>query len=287
LADDANIKKAQDTLQRVIDQDTEPDPEDPDGSGSRILQGVAPDRLISLSDPDMRHGRKSSSQRIDGYKRYTSLDLDSNLTVSACALPANVPEQKGADKMKGEIRDYGEIAELQIDRAFLASDLTLEVHSTGGTVISKPYSTPNGDLFSKDKFHIDLRAGTVQCPAGEKAPIAGSCAQFPSATCQACNCHSQCQKTDARAGRTISIHPNESLLQQLQEQVQTPDGRMRLRERTHVEHTLAHHCNRQGPRARYKGTRKNDFDARRTATVNNLFVIAKASKNGELLELAA
>ena len=112
LKNDHEVNTAIETLRRVIEQDTEPDP---DGSGLRIRQGVAPDRQISLSDPDMRHGRKSSSQKIDGYKRYNASDLDSGLALAACALPANVPEQDGADKLSDEIQEHGEIKELQVD----------------------------------------------------------------------------------------------------------------------------------------------------------------------------
>lgn len=37
-----------------------------------------------------------------------------------------------------------------------------------------------------------------------------------------------------------------------------------------IEHGLAHHARKQGPRARYIGLRKNVFDARRFATTINL-----------------
>ncbi len=284
LKDDADVKTAIETLRRVIDQDTEPDP---DGSGLRIRQGVAPDRQISLSDPDMRHGRKSSAQRIDGYKRYNAGDLDSGLALAACSLPANVPEQDGADKMRDEIEEHGKVDELHVDRAFLPSILTQDVHSSGGAVVAKPYNSPNGGLFSKQQFQIDLQAGTVRCPAGNQAPIISELAQFSTESCAQCLSRSQCQKDRARSGRTITIHPNEQLMQQLQQELQTPVGRQKLRERVHIEHKLAHHCNRQGPRARYRGTRKNDFDARRIAVVNNLMVIAAGSMDGEELERMA
>ena len=54
-----------------------------------------------------------------------------------------------------------------------------------------------------------------------------------------------------------------------------PDGRAKLRERTQVEHALAHVGHWQGRRARYLGTRKNLFDLRRVAVVHNLHVIAR------------
>jgi hypothetical protein len=61
-------------LMALIDQDTEPDP---DGGGRVVKEGVAKDRVISLGDKDMRHGRKSKRQRIDGYKRHIAVDVDS------------------------------------------------------------------------------------------------------------------------------------------------------------------------------------------------------------------
>jgi hypothetical protein len=53
----------------------------------------------------------------------------------------------------------------------------------------------------------------------------------------------------------------------------TAKGRERIRERVAVEHRLAHLGRRQGRRARYRGTRKNLFDVRRAATVQNLEII--------------
>ena len=43
-----------------------------------------------------------------------------------------------------------------------------------------------------------------------------------------------------------------------------------LRERTAVEHSLAHIAARKGHRARYVGVRKNLFDLRRAAVIQNL-----------------
>jgi len=52
--------------------------------------------------------------------------------------------------------------------------------------------------------------------------------------------------------------------------IATPEGRARLRQRVMIEHRLAHHARKQGPRARYIGLRKNVFDARRHAATVNL-----------------
>ena len=44
-----------------------------------LREGVARDRRISVEDGEMRHGRKSASRRVDGYKRHVGLDLDTGL----------------------------------------------------------------------------------------------------------------------------------------------------------------------------------------------------------------
>ena len=71
-------------------------------------------------------------------------------------------------------------------------------------------------------------------------------------------------------GRTISIAADERLQHRLRKLIATRRGRERLRERTEIEHRLAHLSQRQGNRARYLGTRKNVFDLRRAAAIQNL-----------------
>ena len=77
-----------DTGRQVQAQDVE---EACDGS-PKLRQGVAKDRRISIEDEQMRHGRKSRSQRFDGYKRHVFKDLASGLVRAVGITPANVPE---------------------------------------------------------------------------------------------------------------------------------------------------------------------------------------------------
>lgn len=56
----------------------------------------------------------------------------------------------------------------------------------------------------------------------------------------------------------------------MRKKASTPAGRQRLRKRVAIEHRLAHLCRKQGPRARYKGVRKNLLDLRRHSSVLNL-----------------
>ena len=60
------INKNLETAQQIKTQDVE---EESDAL-TLLRNGVAKDRRISIEDEDMRHGRKSRSQKFDGYKRH-------------------------------------------------------------------------------------------------------------------------------------------------------------------------------------------------------------------------
>jgi hypothetical protein len=69
------------------------------------------------------------------------------------------------------------------------------------------------------------------------------------------------------------IAENELLQHRLRKRAATAVGRQELSERIPIEHRQAHTCRRQGRRARYLGTRKNEFDLRRASAISNLEVI--------------
>jgi len=93
---------------------------------------------------------------------------------------------------------------------------------------------------------------------------------FPVDQCATCPVGARC--TTSPHGRSIRMHSDEPLLQELRARQQTPAGRAKLRERIPVEHRLSHVGHWQGRRARYLGLRKNLFDLLRTAVVHNLHI---------------
>ena len=48
------------------------------------------DRMKSVHDPEMRHGRKSSSRRFDGHKAAIVVDTDTRLITAVDVLPGNL-----------------------------------------------------------------------------------------------------------------------------------------------------------------------------------------------------
>jgi hypothetical protein len=245
----------------------------PDG-GTRIREGVAPDRRISVEDSQMRHGRKSRSKRFDGYKEHIARDLDFPVIVACAVTPANRPEELGAVPIAEDIkRQRLRLVELHIDRAYVNSPVVDDVFASGGIVFAKPWGqrAHRPGLFAKGDFKIDLRAKTITCPAGEVESFEpGDTVEFDPEACGACPLRSKCTQAASGHGRTVSIAEDEARQRKFRALQKTATGRARLRERTAVEHALAHIRARKGNRARYLGVRKNLFDLRRASTIQNL-----------------
>jgi hypothetical protein len=268
------LKEPVETLVQLMKQDLEPDPK---GGGMKIRDGVAPDRRVSVEDAEMRHGRKSKTKRFDGFKRHIATDLDTELILAGAITPANRPEGEAAPHLQRDVEEQGfEIGELNIDRGYVASPLVDEILGRGGDVICKPWVARNGKAFPKAAFKINVRDLSIKCPAGEVERIEfGSVVEFDPEACDPCSLREKCTGASAGHGRTISIAPNEKLQQRLRKLQRTPAGRARLRERTAVEHRLAHIGRRQGRRARYRGVRKNLFDLRRACAIQNFETIQR------------
>jgi len=239
-----------------------------------LRQGVARDRRISIEDGEMRHGCKSRTERVDGYKRHILRDLDSGLIHAVAVTAANVPESAATPALEAGLDRQGfAIAELHIDRGYLASPLVRD-RPPERRIVGKPWPVHNGDLFPKTAFVLDWATGTLRCPAGQEQPARpGAIVHFPARTCAVCGLRERC--TTSAHGRSVAIYPDEHLLAELRALQRSPDGRARLRERVAVEHGLAHVGRWQGRRARYRGLRKNLFDLRRAAVIHNLFLIAR------------
>jgi hypothetical protein len=256
------------TAQQIRDQDVELGP---DGSPT-LRRGVARDRRISIEDPQMRHGRKTKSVRVDGYKRHVARDLDAGLVRAVGVTPANLPEASVTDQIAADLAHQdARLAELHIDRAYLASRMVRD-RDPDLAIYCKAFPVRNGPRFAKTAFTLDFDHGLLTCPNQvTMAFTPGTTVRFPTRTCQACPLRERC--TTSRSGRSVSVHPDEQLLAELRARQLTPQGRAKLRERVGVEHSLAHVGHWQGRRARYRGTRKNLFDLRRYAIVHNLHIL--------------
>jgi len=273
--EESPLKRYIEALAQLREQDLEPRK----GGGVQIRQGVAEDRRVSIEDAEMRHGRKSKSKRFNGYKQHIGTDLDTDLIIACTVTPANRPEEEATPELEADMSRLGMVPdELFIDRAYLNSSLAENVARRGGQIVCKPWSgrNTNSDLFAKRDFTISVREGTITCPAGQvEAFEPGQVVEFDPEVCGPCRIRAQCTRAASGKGRTVTIGDDEPLQHKLRRLQSTRPGRKKLRERVPVEHRLAHISNRQGPRARYRGVRRNIFDLRRLAALQNLETIVR------------
>lgn len=263
-----NISIAREIQQQDVEETAEGNP--------KLKKGVAKDRRISIEDKEMRHGRKNKHLKINGYKRHVLTDLDSKMVVAVGVTPANVPEATVTDALEVDLsRQSATLKELHIDRAYLSSNL-VKNRDESLIIICKAWAVRTGKHFSKQAFTLDWEQQLIYCPNQVSISFTpGKAAHFPVSICAGCPLKEQC--TDSKTGRSISIHADERLLEELRQRQATAVGRAQLRERVKVEHTLAHIGHWQGDQARYLGQRKNLFDLRRVAVVHNLHVLARMS----------
>lgn len=266
---EAPVEQALAMLRRVASQDIEPDPGG--GGGRRIRDGVAPDRVVSLGDAEMRHGRKSKSKTFNGYKRHIA--VANGVILATAVMPANASEHEATATLLEAVKTHGNVACLDIDRGYLASQEIELLHARGVEINSRPWAMPNKGFYTKEAFRFDLRRGFVTCPAGATAGIRkNGDAIFSPLKCGPCSLRSSCTPS---THRSLQVHRNEELLIQLRKRKATRRGRAELRKRVVVEHSLAQISAIQGRRARYVGARKNLLDLNRAGALANLFSLAR------------
>ena len=164
---------------------------------------------------------------------------------------------------------------MALDRAYLNSTIAENVANDGGEVVCKPWPVRNrGNLFAKTDFTINARHMTITCPAGEVERFEwGQVVEFDPDVCSDCPLRAQCTHAASGDGRTVRIADDERRQKRLRRLQSSASGRQRLRERTGIEHHLAHVAQRKGHR--YRGTRKNLYDLRRASAIQNLETVQR------------
>jgi hypothetical protein len=244
---------------------------------------VAPDRLISVHDPEMRHGRKSRSHRFDGHKAQVAADTDSQLITAVEVLPGNAPDAEQALEMveATEAATGCEVDETLADGAYGAGETRAAFAASGRTLIAKVPELQNQGYFVKTDFQIDLDARTCRCPNGQTTADwrpnkeGGGLFVFAAETCAACPLRSQC--TRGRGGRMVQLNPHEALLQQAREIQASPAFADVRRRRQVVEHRIARLVQLGMRQARYVGRTKTLFQLCLAAAVANLTLLAATS----------
>ena len=138
-------------------------------AGVHLKQGVSQDRIVSVHDLEMRHGRKSSRQRFDGHRAAVAVDPESQLITAVAVLPGNAPDAQGALQLVAQSEQHTglPVTAAMADAAYGDGHTRQPCADAGRTLIAKVPKRPARAHFPKEDFQIDLAAGTCTCPAGQ------------------------------------------------------------------------------------------------------------------------
>ena len=273
-------------LERLMLQDIERKED-----GIRLKQGVSSDRIVSVHDPEMRHGRKSASKRFDGHKAHVAVDPESRLIIAADVMAGNVQDRERALELveQSEANADAVVEETVGDCAYGDGSTRRIFAEAGRKLVAKVANRRKGAQFPKEDFRIDLGSMSCVCPAGQQtrkvvsitsgkrygAPDAPLRAfRFDAAVCDACPLRSSCTRARLGKGRLVMIHPQEALLQEARAFQQSEAFAAYRKLRQAAEHRLARLMQLGVRQACYFGRTKTLFQLLMAATVANLTLVA-------------
>jgi hypothetical protein len=273
LLDDEQVKAAHDLLRELIGQDFDIDQ---DGV-PQLHRGTRSDRIISTVDTEMRHGRKSSQQRFDGYKLSAAVTNGSEPLICAVHVApggeTDGPQAKHLiDAQPPERRPQRILG----DTAYGNGPVRAELAERHVEVLAQvPEGKVEEGVLGKHAFEINMDAGTVTCPGGDTVPISTSkrgyrSANFSAAMCRDCPLKPRCCPDKAR--RQIRIIEHEHLLWAGRQALRDPIASEHLRRtRPRIERLLGLLAHRYGARkSRYIGNAKTRLQAAWAAALVNL-----------------
>lgn len=276
----SELRKAQELLQSLLAQDLD----DPGGDeGPRIRRGTERDRIISVTDPEMRHGHKSHSKSFDGYKASVVVDVESGVVLATDVRAANVADRDSStDLVKAARKTAGvPIASVLGDTAYGDAKTRADLEGIGVEVIAKaPPINSKGGVFKRDLFKVDEDRGVARCPAKvtsiRRSRVRagdGWTYYFSRNDCGPCALREQCT-TAQKAARTITVTEASKELDVHRKAQKTRRFRNRYRRRVSVEHAIGRMRQKGLGQARYFGAKKVAMQAALTAATVNLNLAA-------------
>jgi len=273
--DDADVRATGWMLTKIMGDDVERDEQ----GHPQIAQGTAADRIISVTDPEMRHGHKSKAQRFNGFKVSVTTEQSSELIVDVQDIPAAGSDGQALMPTIERVEQHiGVIVEQVIGDGAYGSGENRAACAAEDIDLLAPVMQPQDPTVDKSAFQIDLEQHTATCPEGHTAsgrPGPREHGQptlqftFARATCAACPLFTRCVKSKV-AGRTVSTHPYETYLRDARLRQQTDAFKERYRLRSAIERKQAELVQHGIRKTRYLGHPKRQLQRLWTAAVVNL-----------------
>ena len=282
------------TLLKVIAQDLETD-----AQGQLVIaRKVAEERVISLTDPCARHGRKSKSQTFKGFKVHVLGDVVSGLIAAVSVTAGNRHDGSVAHRLIRRAKSMCAAIDIVLgDTAYGGATLRHRVQQELQVKIVAP--PPMGyqrraDGLGREAIEIDFEAHTATCAAGittddhrrvwsSEHRCTVSAFSWPKATCAACPLRQRCCGK-RQGGHHVRLHPHEQQLRQARQEWQDPQVRELYRRRSQCERLVNQLVRHGGRRARGWGQGSAQLQAHLIAMRCNLQLLARAMAQGREAE---
>ena len=111
--------------------------------------------MLSVHDPEMRHGHKSSRRRFDGHQAAIVVDTASQLITAVDVLPGNAPDNLGALELveQSEASTGSVVEEAMGDAAYGDGGTRQTCAEAGRRLVAQAPGRPNRQHFPKNDFH--------------------------------------------------------------------------------------------------------------------------------------
>jgi transposase len=250
------------------------------GGAPELGEGVARDRIISWTDPQMRHGRKSAAGRWNGGKVQVATDAASELITAIEVEAANAGD--GATLLPlvaaTEAATEAVVEAVTADTAYGAMANQVACAEQGIDLVA-PVPTSGDPAVGKEAFTLGADGASLTCPEGQtsmdwrevKDADGREVKQFHFARmiCEACPLFARCVHS-ATNGRTVTLHYYEDELRAARARQETAGFRENYRQRAAIERKIAELMQQGLREARYVGREKQRVQALWTAATVNL-----------------
>jgi hypothetical protein len=296
-----------DAVLAVVEQDLETSAE----GRLVIAQRVAQNRVISITDPEARHGRKSKSQTFNGFKINVLGDIVSGLITAVSVTAGNGHDAPPGHELIARAR------RLRVDMKAVLADTAyggaadrhqLSVMHGIALIAPPPPVSKRGDAIERREFEIDFAAMTATCPNGATTDVVERVEdhaephlrfRWPVEACADCPLAQNClrpkrdrspsgedapdqpvkpiqRRNRARTtGRVLNLHPHEEELRAARAAWADPEVRRMYRDRTQCERLVAQVIRHGGRQARAWGAESANLQVHAIVMRCNLEILAK------------
>jgi hypothetical protein len=227
----------------------------------------------------MRHGRKSESQRFDGFKLHVAVTNSEEPLITAIDVgDASAHDGAQAKELIDQQPEALRPDRILGDSAYGDQQTREDMQQRGVGVLARvPEGEVSAERIGKREFQIDLEAGTVTCPQGHVVAIPQRARRggervvnFGVGRCNDCPLKPRC--APYAGGRKLTIARREDLLQAGRAALQDADTEEHLRRtRPRIERLIGLLATRYGARKnRYIGSAKGRLQASWAAALVNL-----------------